>query len=298
MMIFVYLAFLIICLFIIYKYKRYSCLWYFSIYGVIIAILNITYYFRFKNISIKEEKEEEYKNQKIKAKKEEFKKENKNKNPEKKEINNKLRPKIISSNPKTNIGSSLGKLINTKNTIKEVLSEEEITHKEKITKINEFNSINNINNINSINDKMNMTYMDKNIQSSDKKMIPMGIENDEDIIYNPYREDFMPDSEISKKSKGNQNKNNMNIPELNFKYINNKSNSEENNILKSYRSFGSEDNRLGSIDSKNPINRIGGFNSKLFSNSAEKSEEKREESEDDGDNSSVIHNPLRDDINN
>ena len=108
----------------------------------------------------------------------------------------------------------------------------------------------------------------------------------------------MPDSEISKKSKGNQNKNNMNIPELNFKYINNKSNSEENNILKSYRSFGSEDNRLGSIDSKNPINRIGGFNSKLFSNSAEKSEEKREESEDDGDNSSVIHNPLRDDINN
>ena len=109
-----------------------------------------------------------------------------------------------------------------------------------------------------------MTYMDKNIQSSDKKMIPMGIENDEDIIYNPYREDFMPDSEISKKSKGNQNKNNMNISELNFKYINNKSNSEENNILKSYRSFGSEDNRLGSIDSKNPINRIGGFNSKLL----------------------------------
>ena len=87
-------------------------------------------------------------------------------------------------------------------------------------------------------------------------MIPqLNTENDEDIIYNPYREDFMPDSTASKKSKEIKNK--KNFPELNFKENNNKANSDEDNRLKTYRSSGSDDNNLSymnSQNSQNPIN--------------------------------------------
>ena len=121
------------------------------------------------------------------------------------------------------------------------------------------------------------------------------MENEEDIIYNPYREDFIPESEVSKKTKDIKNKNNMNIPELKIKNINDKSSSEEYNILKSYRSFASEENKLNSINSNNPINMKSGFDSKLFNNSGGKLKEEKLD-EDEEDNSSVIHNPLRDDI--
>ena len=47
-------SFIIICLFIIYKYKTYSFLWFISIYGVIISILHIMYYYRFRHIYLKE----------------------------------------------------------------------------------------------------------------------------------------------------------------------------------------------------------------------------------------------------
>ena len=116
----------------------------------------------------------------------------------------------------------------------------------------------------------------------------MDIDNDEEIIYNPYREDFITDSD-------NKNEKNIKMPELKLKEINNKNlknNGEEYNVLRTYRSFGSEDMKIGSLDSNNPINNIRGFNSKLFND--KQNEEKIDDDEDD--NSSVIHNPLRDDI--
>ena len=123
----------------------------------------------------------------------------------------------------------------------------------------------------------------------------MDMENDEDIIYNPYREDFIPESEASKKSKDIKTRNNMNIPELKINNINNQSISEEYNILKSYRSFASEENKLSTLNANNPINMKSGFDSKLFGNdTGNQNEEKLDEDEED--NTSVIHNPLRDDI--
>ena len=267
---FVYLAFLIICLFIIYKYKKYSCLWFLSVYGVISSILNIIYYFRFKHIYIKEEKE-------IKAKQ-------RKEIVYKKEIIYNYSPQKLSTNPQKNIDSSLGKFLDNKNMIKEVHSEEEISHQEKQFNINNFNS-----NIKNIENKTNI------INKNDNKMIPMDMENEEDIIYNPYREDFIPESEVSKKTKDIKNKNNMNIPELKIKNINDKSSSEEYNILKSYRSFTSEENKLNSINSNNPINMKSEFDSKLFNNSGGKLKEEKLD-EDEEDNTSVIHNPWRDDI--
>ena len=269
---FVYLSFIIICLFIIYKYKTYSFLWFISIYGVIISILHIMYYYRFRHIYLKEK-------------------------PSKPD--NKTKEKIVKKSPKNKnkiFGSSLGKLMDTKNSIKEAPSVDEQTRVEKQINIFDIKNIkdNKINNVN---------------------MKPMDTDNDEDIIYNPYREDFIPDSEVSKKSKNNINNNN--IKELPLKNINSndKSNSEENKALETYRSFGSEEYRLRSFDSQNPINRkkisdtdssfyfykdnkdmknIPGFNSKLFGDDNDKNNE--EKLDDEEDNSSVIQNPLRDDI--
>ena len=89
------------------------------------------------------------------------------------------------------------------------------------------------------------------------------------------------------------------MPEINIKEINNKNAknvNEEYNILKTYRSYGSEDMKIGSMDSRNPINNFKEFNSKLFDNKNENQNEQK--LDEDEDNSSVIHNPIRDDINN
>ena len=269
---FVYIAFIIICLFIIYKYKTYSALYFFSIYGVIFSIANIIYYFRFKYITIDNTKEPEQNNQEIKT----MNKQIIIDNIQNKKISNNIIQENIPSNPKKNIGSSLGKLLGTNNSIKEALPEDEKTKEEKNININEFNT---------------------NIINLDKNMKPADIENDDDIIYNPYREDYMSDLD-SKKSKNK--KNNMNVPELKTKEINNRNEkniNEEYNILKTYRSYGSEDMKISSIDSNNPINDIKGFNSKLFNKKNEKQNEQKLD-EDEEDNSSVIHNPIRDDINN
>ena len=262
---FVYIAFIIICLFIIYKYKTYSALYFFSIYGVIFSIANIIYYFRFKYITINSTKEPDQNNKEIIIN---YLQNNK--------MNNNIIQENISPNPKNNVGSSLGKLLSNNNSIKEALPEDEKTQEEKNININEFNT---------------------NIINLDKNMKPAEIENDDDIIYNPYREDYMSDLD-SKKSKNK--KNNMNIPEIKIKEINNKNKkniNEEYNILKTYRSYGSEDMKIGSIDSNNPINNIKGFDSKLFDKKNENKNEIKLD-EDEEDNSSVIHNPIRDDINN
>ena len=264
----------------VYKYKRYSTLWFLSVYGVISSILNIIYYFRFKHIYTKQQKEKEIKQIKQKKKQKEIiKKEEKEENVEKIEELNIIKK---SPNPQKNVGSSLGKLLDTKDVIKEANSDEEKTYQDNKHNINDFSS--NVTNINNINNQISM-------------MPPLDEENDEDIIYNPYREDFIPDSSASKKSKEIKNKNN--IPELKLKEINNKANSEETNILKSYRSSGSEENNLSymnSQNSQNPINNLSGFNSKLFSDKNNKKNEEKIDDDDDEDNSSVIHNPLRDDI--
>ena len=87
----------------------------------------------------------------------------------------------------------------------------------------------------------------------------------------------------------------MNITELKIKNINDKSSNEEYNILKSYRSFASEENKLSTLNANNPINMKSEFDSKLFGNdTGNQNEEKLDEDEED--NTSVIHNPLRDDI--
>ena len=271
-LLFVYIAFIIICLFIIYKYKTYSALYFFSIYGVIFSIANIIYYFRFKYITIDNSEEPEQNNEEINR----MNKQIIIDNIQNKKISNNIIQENIPSNPKKNIGSSLGKLLGTNNSIKEALPEDEKTKEEKNININEFNT---------------------NIINLDKNMKPADIENDDDIIYNPYREDYMSDLD-SKKSKNK--KNNMNIPELKTKEINNRNEkniNEEYNILKTYRSYGSEDMKISSIDSNNPINNIKGFNSKLFNKKNEKQNEQKLD-EDEEDNSSVIHNPIRDDINN
>ena len=46
----VYLFFIIVCIYIIVKYKTYSFLWFACIYGIIFAILNIIFYLRFRYI--------------------------------------------------------------------------------------------------------------------------------------------------------------------------------------------------------------------------------------------------------
>ena len=53
---------------------------------------------------------------------------------------------------------------------------------------------------------------------------------------------------------------------------------------------------MNSQNSQNPINNLSGFNSKLFSDKNNKKNEEKIDDDDDEDNSSVIHNPLRDDI--
>ena len=267
----VYIAFIIICSFIIFKYKTYSALYFFSIYGTIISIANIIYYFRLKYITINNTKDPMQNNQEIKITNNQAVKSG----LQNSEINNNIIQENISPNPKKNIGSSLGKLLGSNNSIKEALPEDEKTQEEKNINVNEFNT---------------------NIINLDKNMKPAEIENDDDIIYNPYREDYMSDLD-SKKSKNK--KNNMNIPEIKIKENNNRNEkniNEEYNILKTYRSYGSEDMKIGSIDSNNPINNIKGFDSKLFDKKKENNNDIKLEDEED--NSSVIHNPIRDDINN
>ena len=134
------------------------------------------------------------------------------------------------------------------------------------------------------------------------------IENDDDIIYNPYREDFIPDSEDSKKSKNKDNNNINNLMKISELPLNNKieqQNPDEYNILKTYRSFGSDDFRLSSIESQNPLNRKKiptAFNSEIFDNDDDNNEKKEEnidnniDYDEEEDNSSVIQNPPRDDI--
>ena len=268
---FVNIAFIIICAFIIYKYKTYSALYFFSIYGIIIALINIIYYYRFKYITINIKEKLEQRSQEIKIRKKQKIIENNQNN----KINNDIIQESIPKHHNKNIGSSLGKLLGTNNSIKEALPEDEQTHEEKNININQFNT---------------------NIINLDKNMKPAEIENEDDIIYNPYREDYMSDLD-SKKSKNK--KNNMNMPEINIKEINNKNAknvNEEYNILKTYRSYGSEDMKIGSMDSRNPINNFKEFNSKLFDNKNENQNEQK--LDEDEDNSSVIHNPIRDDINN
>ena len=172
-LLFVYIAFIIICLFIIYKYKTYSALYFFSIYGVIFSIANIIYYFRFTYITIDNSEEPEQNNQEINR----MNKQIIIDNIQNKKISNNIIQENISSNPKKNIGSSLGKLLGTNNSIKEALPEDEKTKKEKNININEFNT---------------------NIINLDKNMKPADIENDDDIIYNPYREDYMSDLDSKK----------------------------------------------------------------------------------------------------
>ena len=55
---------------------------------------------------------------------------------------------------------------------------------------------------------------------------------------------------------------------------------------------------MNSQNSQNPINNLSGFNSKLFGDKNDniKNNEEKLDEDDDEDNSSVIHNPLRDDI--
>ena len=280
-LLFVYLAFIVICLYMIYKYKTYSTLWFLSIYGVIFAIINIIYYFRFKYIKINNRNEENKKEKIIKIKQKQRLGNNITQN---KEILSNTSPQKLPTNHQKNIGSSFGKLLGTNNSIKEDLHEDDKTQNEK--KINKFD--NNITNINIIKNDINQINLDKNMK-------PMDMENDDDIIYNPYREDFIPESAASKKSKNNKN---MDIPELKLKDIknNNENNiGEEYNILKTYRSLESEDYKIGSIDSKNNINNLKKFDTKIFHKSNEKQNEEKLD-DDDEDNTSVIHNPLRDDI--
>ena len=280
-LLFVYLAFIVICLYMIYKYKTYSTLWFLSIYGVIFAIINIIYYFRFKYIKINNRNEENKKEKIIKIKQKQKLGNNITQN---KEIISNTSPQKLPTNHQKNIGSSFGKLLGTNNSIKEDLHEDDKTQNEK--KINKFD--NNITNINIIKNDINQINLDKNMK-------PMDMENDDDIIYNPYREDFIPESAASKKSKNNKN---MDIPELKLKDIknNNENNiGEEYNILKTYRSLESEDYKIGSINSKNNINNLKKFDTKIFHKSNEKQNEEKLD-DDDEDNTSVIHNPLRDDI--
>ena len=50
---------------------------------------------------------------------------------------------------------------------------------------------------------------------------------------------------------------------------------EEYNILKTYRSLESEDYKIGSIDSKNNINNLKKFDTKIFHKSNEKQKEEK-----------------------
>ena len=266
----VYFAVIIICLFIICKYKTFSTLYFLSIYGVAFSILSIIYYFRFKYIKIDTKEEKERKIKEINIINKHTIIQNQIQKVQNNKIINNISEQKIQNKPQKNVESSIGKLLDTNKSIKEAPSEEEQTHEEKNINIKEFNK-----NINIIN--------------LDKSLKAMDIDNDEDIIYNPYREDFIPDSD-------NKNEKDIKMPELKLKEINNKNlknNGEEYNVLRTYRSFGSEDMKIGSLDSNNPINNIRGFNSKLFK---DKQNEEKLDDDDEDDNSSVIHNPLRDDI--
>ena len=273
----VYFAVIIICLFIICKYKTFSTLYFLSIYGVAFSILSIIYYFRFKYIKIENKKEKDTKIKEINIINKHTIIQNQIRNIKNNKIIYNIGEQKIKSKPQKNVESSIGKILNTNKSIKEAPSEEEQTHEEKNINIKKFN--------NNINNKINMINLDKNLKAID-------IENDEDIIYNPYREDFILESD-------NKNEKNAKMSELKHKEIKNKNlknNSEEYNVLRTYRSFGSEDMKIGSLDSDNPINNIRGFNSKLFDTNNNEHNEEKFDNDDEDDNSSVIHNPLRDDI--
>ena len=100
--------------------------------------------------------------------------------------------------------------------------------------------------------------------------------------------------------------NKMKIPELSLKNKIKENDIDEHRRLSSYRSLGSDEFRINSIESFNPINYPGiQFNKKIEEN-IENSEENyskynNEESDNDNngdedDNSSVIQNPFRDDL--
>ena len=113
--------------------------------------------------------------------------------------------------------------------------------------------------------------------------------------------------------------NKMKIPELSLKNKIKENDIDEHRRLSSYRSFGSDEFRVNSIESFNPINdpgiqfnkKIEGNNQYLKENIGNKNNEEiseennrkynNEESDNDNngdedDNSSVIQNPFRDDL--
>ena len=186
------------------------------------------------------------------------------------------------------------------NEIKEAPLEEEQSHNEQKTnnkiidldignknKINENNVNNNENN--NVNVNANREYLSNiNIDNPlndikiQNKSIGQDTENDDDIISNPYREDFIindqknigPSDEINKKENntfitkilGKKNeKNNVNShlkidnkkDGFSIKNITNENEIDTHRRLSSFGSLGSDEFRMNSIDSRYPINSSG-----------------------------------------
>ena len=338
-LIFVYLFFILVCIYIIFIYKTYSFLWFACIYGIIFSILHIIYFIRFINI-------QQYLNQEIEnintninktitinenhiinkktgySKINEF---NSNRSPDK---------KIYTNDPlyERKITSSTKKFNDIEKGIKEAPSEDEETYNNKNIYNKELNS-----------DSKNIK-IDKNLNNKNEINIGGETDNDEEIISNPYREDLIMNEKIDlddpfQKDKGNllsnilgkNSKNNdkntvilnkenkMKIPELSLKNKIKENDIDEHRRLSSYRSFGSDEFRVNSIESFNPINdpgiqfnkKIEGNNQYLKENIGNKNNEEiseennrkynNDESDNDNngdedDNSSVIQNPFRDDL--
>ena len=324
-LIFVYLFFILVCIYIIIIYKTYSFLWFACIYGVFFSILHILYFIRFINIPQYYNKKLENVNinktitinennvinsKTVSSKINEY---NSNRSPDKKIYSNE-------SILERNITSSLKKINDIEKGIKEAPSEEEETH----------------NNKNIYNKELN--YNPNNINLGGET------DNDEDIISNPYREDILMNEKIDlddqfQKDKGNllskilgkntknienntilyNKENKMKIPQIPLKNKIKDNDIDENRRLSSYRSFGSDEFRINSIESFNPINypgiqinkEIEENNYYLKENIGNKNNVKNIEenkskynikqndfdnNDDEDDNSSVIQNPFRDDL--
>ena len=317
------LFFTFLCVFIAIKYKTYSFLWFASIYGIVFSFLNILFSIRFTFIqSLKVSSKEKFVDIK----------------------NNKIKNKV---NSEEDLKKNKTKIIEDSYDEEEQSYNSNNIYNKRSKYMKEDNELNNSdsihNNFRLTNDKLsqNETQIVQNSSLEDEI-------NYEEIIKNPLRDDIMLNREkhiedldetqnkgkvkiIRNKLRRNDEinpktveKNDDNIKEIDgfFSKIKNcRNENDEGGILSSFRSSESDELKISSTESINPINTIknkdlGEMNGHLklneksniinnfndfysHNNSEEIKKQEKEDSKDDydeDDNYSVIQNPIRDDM--